>query len=104
MRYLLQQAKELCDSVHARLVVFTIPDKDQLTEHGIKRLNRFVNGSFTFDPEYPDKQFANMCEEMNIRLISGYKHLTMQDYKERDGHWNDRGNRKVANIIQDHLT
>jgi hypothetical protein len=99
IEYLLEEAKNVCDSVNSELVVFTIPNKYQLYEEGIQNLSQYLEDQNSLNPEYPDQRISNYCSEFNIPFIPGQKHLSEADYKLRDPHWNKRGNRKVSEII-----
>jgi len=99
VRYLLQEAKVVCDTAGSELVIFTIPDKGQLSKNGIEQFERNVNGTNKFDAEYPDRMFAKICSELNIAFMPGKSYLNLEDYKKRDSHWNKKGNRKISDII-----
>ena len=99
-RYLIQEAKILCQSQAAHLAIFSIPYKKQLTEPGLRELRGHLRTPEAFDPEYPDKRLSWICGELGVPFIAGTAHLTITHYKERDGHWNQQGNRKVAEIIE----
>ncbi|MEX2380830.1 MAG: hypothetical protein WD490_00450 [Opitutales bacterium] len=101
--YLIRRAKVTCDAVGANLVVFSIPYKFQLSKPGVNRLKghlRKEGKKESFDPGYPDKRIAEICDDSGVSFIRGTSHLTLEDYKIRDGHWNARGNKKMARVIE----
>jgi len=104
VQYLLKEGKDICKKNGAQLTVISIPYKTQLSKTGIKKLSKQLNGRGKIDPDYPDKKINGICHELDIPFIAGTSHLSLNDYKIRDGHWNFRGNRKVAQIIQDFYT
>jgi hypothetical protein len=101
-RYLIQEAKTICQSHGARLVLFSIPYKMQLEPKGRAVLRNLLRAPEELDLEYPDKRLSAICGELEIPFIAGARHLTAADYKPRDGHWNAAGNRKVAEVIERH--
>jgi hypothetical protein len=101
-RHLIQEAKTLCESQDASLVLLSIPYKKQLEPSGLRQLRGCLRSPEGFDPRYPDKRLAAICNELGVSFVAGAEHLTVADYKPRDGHWNARGNRKVAEIIESH--
>jgi hypothetical protein len=102
VHHLIRSAREECEKVGAHLVVFSIPYKIQLSKAGLQKLNNLLKGRGTVDPAYPDYKLSEICTELNVPFVSGATHLSLKDYKLRDGHWNIRGNEKVARIIYDY--
>jgi hypothetical protein len=100
-RYLIRAGGEICDEAKARLVVVSIPSKDQLDNSGLQKLNRHLQGEQQIDPDYPDKKLSEICGELHVPFIAGATYLTFSDYKLRDGHWNYRGNKKIARLIEE---
>jgi hypothetical protein len=99
-RHLIREAQALCQSQGAQLVIFSIPYKKQLSEQGLRELRRHLRSAEAFDPQYPERQLSRICGESDVPFIAGTDHLTIADYKPRDGHWNEHGNRKVAKVIE----
>lgn len=104
VHFLLDRAKGICDSVGAELVVFTIPDKRQLSGDGVKSFKKHLDKKANFNADYPDERFGNICRDLNIPFIAGKSHLTDEDYKIFDPHWNKKGNKKVSQVIKDYYT
>jgi len=97
--YLIQEGKDICHSVGADILIFTIPDKKQLSIEGIKRFTIRLSTDTEFDADIPDKQIKAICDRLNISCVTGKSHLTLDDYKINDSHWNKRGNQKVSELI-----
>jgi hypothetical protein len=99
--FLVKEANEICRTAGANLMILTIPDKRQLTQKGIGEFTRRLNGDDSYNADLPDNRFKEVCEKLNIPVISGKEYLTIDDYKVRDGHWNKKGNQKIAGLIKD---
>jgi hypothetical protein len=97
--YVIQEAKKACDAAGAELLVFTIPDKRQLTKSGMNEFKKQLKSDLTLDPDLPDSKIEQICNKLNLSFLSGKNHLTINDYKVRDSHWNERGNEKVGALI-----
>lgn len=99
--YLIQEGKEICDSVGAKMLIFTIPDKKQLSKDGIKQFTNRLASDSEFDPDLPDVKFNEICSRLNISFISGKSQLNIDDYKINDSHWNKKGHKKVSGLLVD---
>jgi hypothetical protein len=77
----------------------TIPDAIQLTSQGREKLANSAPDRSSFDADLPDKQIKKIAAKLGIPVIALMDHLSVEDYKERDPHWNERGHRRVANVI-----
>ncbi|CAN5384510.1 hypothetical protein BH23BAC3_BH23BAC3_24570 [soil metagenome] len=102
-KYLIEEAKTVCDSVNSELVLFTIPDKRLLTQQGIIMLKRYLDNDSTFNKDYPDLCLGKICEELKVTHLPGLKYLEVNDYKVRDPHWNKMGNSKLSTILNDYF-
>jgi hypothetical protein len=100
--HLIQEARSLCEAQEARLLVLSIPFKMQLHPAGVNSLRGCLRDAGDFDPKYPDKMLSGICAQLGVAFVAGTEELVITDYKERDGHWNCHGNRKVATLIEDH--
>lgn len=101
-KLLLQEGSEICLRAGARLHVVTIPHKHQLSEYGVKSLQaKLPRGQEGFHVDFPDQRFDQMCFDLGIPCYSGKKYLDVQDYKEFDGHWSQRGNKRIAKLLEE---
>lgn len=100
-RFLIREAKDICDSTGAKLLVFTIPDKKQLTEEGNQHFRSRLNKDAEYDENLPDKRLSEICKEFDISFQAGMELLDSGDYKSRDTHWNKRGNRKISDFMRE---
>jgi len=97
--YLIKEAEKVCEAAGAEFLVFTIPDKRQLTKSGMNEFKKQLKSDLLLDPDLPDSKIEQICNKLNLSFIAGKNHLTINDYKIRDSHWNERGNEKVGTLI-----
>jgi len=97
--YLIQKGRDICKQVGAKLVVVSIPDITQLSQSGRKRLASLAPDPETFDPELPDRKVRETCTNLGVPFVALKDHLELSDYKESDCHWNQKGHRRVAELL-----
>ena len=97
--FLVSEAKTICQEAEAKLLIMTIPDVIQLTSKGRQKLTVSAPDLQSFDPDRPDNKIREIASKLGIPVIALKNHLTAEDYKERDPHWNERGHRRVAELI-----
>jgi len=95
------RAKRVCEGAGARLVVVTIPDKAQLSPSGHQLLMRHRHDGEGLDPDLPDREIRMICDRLGIAFVAGTSWLDAADYKELDVHWNEKGHRRVAELLTD---
>jgi hypothetical protein len=98
--FLIREGYSLCKQAEAQLVVITIPNKNQLSQHGLRLLMRQLQDGEGFDPDLPDREIDTICRKHGIKFLAGKGYLDASDYKENDTHWNKQGNRRVAELIE----
>jgi len=99
--FLIGQAQHLCRKLDASLCVFTIPDPAQLSPEGVANLRECSSNPDSFDPGLPDRKISEICTKQGVVFLAGRDHLTRADYRQVDRHWNERGHRKVAQVLAD---
>lgn len=97
--YLIGKGSSICEAVNARLVVMTIPETTQLTPRGLAFLKSLAPDGQSFDPDTPDKKIGEICAGLNIPFVALKNHLGAAHYKATDPHWNERGHRRVAQLL-----
>jgi hypothetical protein len=97
--FLIREAKDTCTKAGAGLAVITIPNKNQLTEPGLEYLISLLPRGMAPDPDYPDKRIAKICRQLGVPFAAGKSYLEISDYKERDTHWNEKGHRRIAELL-----
>jgi hypothetical protein len=53
------------------------------------------------DPDQPDRRIGEICRKLGVVFVPGKDHLDVSDYIPGDGHWNARGHRRIAAVLQD---
>jgi hypothetical protein len=100
--YLIERANASCARAGARLVVVTIPHPMQLTKRGISTLAALSGAPALCDENLPDRTIAESCRRHAVPMVAAKDHLSRVHYKRREGiHWNDRGHRRMAEVLQD---
>jgi len=97
--YLVSEAQDICERGGARLCVFTIPDSAQLSPERLEDLRARSSNPDSFDPEFPDRKLSEICLNRGVAFLAGRAHLTRADYRQGDRHWNERGHRRIAQIL-----
>jgi hypothetical protein len=98
--YLIAEGASLCERARARLIVMTIQDPKMITQEGLRTLYAHGADPQCFDPTLPDRRVRSICDRLGIPFIAGADHFTARDFKERDDHWNQRGHRRMADILR----
>lgn len=99
-KFLIKEAKIICDVTEAKLMIFTIPDKRQLTVKGNQFLRSRLKKDAGYDEKLPDKLLMKICKDLDIGYQAGMEIINSEDYKINDSHWNKSGNRKLSEFIR----
>jgi hypothetical protein len=98
--FLIGKGRDLCDSVGAQLIVLTVPDPALLTPHGRRAVLRQGRvDPARFDPDYPDRRIATICEALHVPFIATKRHVGIQCHNRYDCHWNREGHRRIADLL-----
>jgi hypothetical protein len=97
--YLVGRANDACQEVGAKLVVMTIPELSPVARRHLARAVPASANAARFDEELPDRMFSRTCDRHGVRFVALKDHLESEDYLENDFHWNARGHRRVAELI-----
>jgi hypothetical protein len=94
--FLIREGRALCEAVQADLTVVTVPDPAYVrsSDRTLRQSTEPVG-----DAAYPDKRIAEICRRAKVRFLSTRRHLDAADYREIDPHWNERGHRKVGQLL-----
>jgi hypothetical protein len=72
----------------------------QLSAGGVATLAALSGNREQCDEELPDRRIAECCWKHGVAMIAGKGHLSLVDYKRREGiHWNERGHRRMAAVL-----
>lgn len=103
----LENVKESCAALHARLVVVPIPHKASISPAARDALERYIGVDRSrWSPEQPCETFLGMCKELSIETIDARERLERAGeplYFESDWHFNPAGNRAFAAVLHDEL-
>ena len=97
--FLIREGKSLCNHADARLVVMTIPDILELNQPGLERLSSWSADPKTFDPDLPHIKIREICNKLDVPILSLKDHTDIHDYNQGDRHWNEKGHRKVGEVV-----
>jgi hypothetical protein len=97
--YLVGRANDVCQEVGARLVVMTIPELSRVARRYLARAVPASAKAALFDEELPERMFSRICDRHGVCFVALKDHLESEDYLENDFHWNPRGHRRVAELI-----
>lgn len=98
--YLLERGQDVCVQAGARLAVVTVPEPAQVTPHLARRLAERAPRAESFDPRIPDQRIGGTCRQLGVPFLALGDHLDAGHYKSQDVHWNPRGHRRVAEVIE----
>jgi hypothetical protein len=97
--FLIGRGRDICNQAGAKLAVMTIPDITQISTRHMQRLTRLAPDPSSFDPDLPDTRIKEICSSFGVPFVSLKHHLDVGDHKERDVHWNERGHKRVAEVL-----
>lgn len=97
--FLISKGRDICDRAGARLVVMTIPDITQISRSHMERLVMMAPDPHCFDPNLPDTKIKEICGSLGVPFVTLKDHLGVEDHKERDAHWNEKGHIRVAEVL-----
>lgn len=99
--FLVKQGRDICQEVGAKFALLSIPMGSQMWSPKIWRkwVGRFGDPQ-EFDCQLPDRKFTEICLKLNVPLVSAQKHLGRRHLIPLDGHWNEKGNIEIANLLQ----
>ncbi|MBN1237320.1 MAG: hypothetical protein JXB36_02405 [Gammaproteobacteria bacterium] len=98
--YLLREGRAVCDRAGAQLAVMSIPDVTQISDLHRKRLLAVAPEPDCLDTRLPDVRLGAACARLDVTFVPLYDHLRLEDHKLHDAHWNERGHRRVARLIE----
>jgi hypothetical protein len=97
--FLIKEARDICRSADAQLTLITIPWTIQFsTAEWESRVRQFGDPAL-FDRYLPDRRLGEICSQLGVGLICAREHMDPQDHIPGEGHWNKKGHRRVAEIL-----
>jgi hypothetical protein len=98
--YLIREGRALCDGAGSHLLIMSIPDITQISEPHMQRLAAVAPDPGYLNPRLPDQRLAEICARLDVAFVPLSEHLQVEDHKLHDAHWNERGHRRVAELIE----
>ena len=97
--FLITQGCRTIQKSEASLIVMTIPDVTQISPSRMKRLINIAPDPAEFNPDLPDQKIAEICNRLSVPFVPLKEHLKVEDHKEYDAHWNEKGHQRVAKVL-----
>jgi hypothetical protein len=98
--FLIEQGQGVCHQAGGHLVVLTIPWMAQLNPSVWKRTLSRYGDVQCFDPDLPDQKISKICAKLDVPFVVGKTYLEVEDHIPGEGHWNERGHRRVGELLQ----
>ena len=98
--HLVELGRDVCRDAGARLVVMTVPEMSPLSRRRMAQALARVSESAAFDPDLPDLEIAAICSRLGVPFVALNDHLSVEDYRENDIHWNRRGHEVVSEVLR----
>jgi hypothetical protein len=98
--FVIKKGNEICIKAGARLVVITIPIIDQFDATQWRELMSQYDDPSSFDADLPDREIGRICAELDIPFVAGKSHFEIADHIPGDGHWNKRGQIRMAQLLE----
>jgi hypothetical protein len=95
------RADEVCRSVGARFVVMTVPELSPYPLALVEKALAVRHDRSGFDASVPERRISEICRRLDVDHIALGERLDAKDYLAHDVHWNERGNRRIAHILQE---
>jgi hypothetical protein len=100
----LENVKDTCSELKARLVVVPIPHKASIQPDAQEKLARYLAvDASRWSADQPTETFLGMCKELAIESVDVRPSLKGELYFQRDWHFNPAGNHAFAAVLHDEL-
>jgi hypothetical protein len=100
----LENVKDTCQALKARLLVVPIPHKASIEEDAREALARSLAvDPSRWSPEQPAQTFLELCQELGIETLDVRPALKGELYFKRDWHFNPAGNHAFAAVLHEQL-
>jgi hypothetical protein len=99
--FLIGQGRDVCNQAGGRLLVMTIPSALQLNKKDWQRSVSCRSDGLLFDPNLPDQRIREICSKLRVCFAVGKEFLDVHHYIPGEGHWNERGHQRIADVLSD---
>lgn len=97
--FLVKSGRDTCTRAGARLVVMTVPWPIQFNRRDWERASRRYDDAHLFDSSQPDRKIGKICSKLGVRFMAGKDRFDIHDHIPREGHWNEKGHRRMAEVL-----
>lgn len=99
--FLIAEGLHICQRADAKLAILTVPMMFQIGDRQswTRKASRYGKPEL-FNPCLPDLKIRSICEKLSIPHIAGAQYLTSRDLIPANGHWNERGHKKIAKVLE----
>lgn len=98
--YLIREGRDACRDAGASLVLLSVPWPIQLDDVEWRRRCARHGSIDDFDRYAPDRKIGSICADLNVSLIQGREWLDVRHHIPAEGHWNERGHRQIARLLE----
>jgi hypothetical protein len=100
--HLIAEAVSTCRSNGIPLAIMTIPNVNQLTTRGQRRLLAYGVDESSFRPDYPDRRIGEICASHGVPFVPLMERFRDSDYNQYERfHWNRSGHAKAATAVRE---
>jgi len=97
--FLIEKATHICRQAGAPLVIVSIPSMSQLDADAWNHWASRIGDPKLFDRDLPDQKLQAICKKFEVMFVPGSKYLSYTDYILEDGHWNEKGHKRIAKLL-----
>ncbi len=98
--YLARRAARTCARAGSRLVVATVPEASRVARREIEAAVSRLAHPEAFDEERLERGVEEVCRDLGISSLRLGDYLGRAEYLRHDYHWNARGHRRVASVLE----
>jgi hypothetical protein len=98
--FLIREGRDICNNAGAQLVVMSVPATYQMGERQWRRTVSRYGDLKAFNRYLPDQKMTEICSKLDVPLVAARDHLIMRHHILDEGHWNERGHRRIAELLE----
>jgi glycosyltransferase involved in cell wall biosynthesis len=98
--YLIKEGRDLCERAGGRLVIVGVPAASRLISRTWDRKSSSLAPNERLDRHTPDDRIKAICEKVGVAFVAAATFLTPEDHIPLEGHWNAKGHRRIAELIE----
>jgi hypothetical protein len=98
--YLIGEGRDVCSRANADLVLLSIPWTVQLDDAEWSRRCKLYGQPEDFDRHAPDRRIGEIAQRLGVPLVEGRRCWSAAHHFPNEGHWNEGGHRRVAELLE----